>query len=107
VNEVFCYCGPQIFELCYILEGLISYVYDVPLPCNLLTRHEHKLSFLHIHKTPHLLTTVTVPVRVLSQYLHLTHNARQVISTRVAYAAQLNHSYTRGKEQRREMFTKF
>jgi hypothetical protein len=49
--EMFRQCGSQILQLCYMLEGLPSYLYAVLLPCTLLTRHEHKLGFLHIYKT--------------------------------------------------------
>jgi hypothetical protein len=41
-----CYCRSHIFELCHIFEWSISYLYVMILPCVLVTRQQHILSFL-------------------------------------------------------------
>jgi hypothetical protein len=44
-----CYCRSQAFELCHILKGSVSYFYVIILPCILVTRQQHILSFLCVY----------------------------------------------------------
>jgi hypothetical protein len=44
-----CYCVYQIFELCLMLKGPITYVYVKILPPILVTRQQHILSFLCVY----------------------------------------------------------
>jgi hypothetical protein len=43
------YCQSQILELCYIFKGSVSYLYVMILPCILLMRKHHILSFLCVY----------------------------------------------------------
>jgi hypothetical protein len=44
-----CYSRPQICELCHIFKTSVSYLYVVILPCILVTRQQHILSFLCVY----------------------------------------------------------
>jgi hypothetical protein len=47
LNQILiCYSPSQLFELCHIFKGFISYLYVVIVPCILVTRYQHILSFL-------------------------------------------------------------
>jgi hypothetical protein len=56
-----CYCRSQIFDLCHIFKGSITCLYATILPCILVTRHQHILSFLCIY---YRLTSLLAPIRV-------------------------------------------
>jgi hypothetical protein len=55
---LFCYCCSQIFELCHIFKGSVSYPYVMILPRILVTRHQHIFSFLSIYFQTDLFTSV-------------------------------------------------
>jgi hypothetical protein len=44
-----CHCLSQIFKLCHIFKGSVSYNYVMILYCILVTRHQHILSFLCVY----------------------------------------------------------
>jgi hypothetical protein len=41
-----CYCHSQMCELYHMFEAYVSYLYVMILPCSLVTRQQHILSFL-------------------------------------------------------------
>jgi hypothetical protein len=47
LNEIFiCYCHSQIFKLYHISKGSVCYLYVILLPCTLVMRQQHLVSFL-------------------------------------------------------------
>jgi hypothetical protein len=47
LNQILIYYDHyELFELCHIFESSVSYIYVMILPCILLTRQQHILSFL-------------------------------------------------------------
>jgi hypothetical protein len=40
---------PKYLNFCHFFKGLTSYPYIITLPCSLVTRHEHVLSFLRVY----------------------------------------------------------
>jgi hypothetical protein len=54
------YSRSQISELCNIFKTSVSFLYVMLLPCILVTRQQHILSFLCVYFQTNLLTSVSL-----------------------------------------------
>jgi hypothetical protein len=60
LNQVLIYYSrSQITELCRVLKTSVSCLYIMILPCILVTRQQHVLSFLCVYFSTNLLTSVS------------------------------------------------
>jgi len=53
-----CYCYSQIFEVCHIFEGFMSYYETIVLYYFVFTRHKHNPSFLCVYFQTNLPTNL-------------------------------------------------